>query len=96
MGRKTFVVANINIDELDLTGDRTRELHDEVRFLRNELQVMADRLASAESMKQLPDLRSNDENIYVFDEEDEVGAAFDDFFSTPDPHLDKVRGFLLD
>ncbi len=36
------------------------------------------------------------ENLYVFDDEDESGAAFDAFFGVNDPHLDKVRGFLLD
>lgn len=36
------------------------------------------------------------ENMYVFDDEDASRAAFDEFFATPDPHLDKVRGFLLD
>lgn len=35
-------------------------------------------------------------DLYVFDDEDEAGAAFDEFFATPDPHLEKVRGFLLD
>lgn len=39
---------------------------------------------------------SIDENMYVFDDEDESRAAFDRFFAAPDPHLDKVRGFLLD
>lgn len=37
-----------------------------------------------------------DENVYVFDDHDESRVAFDEFFSNPDPHLDKVRGFLLD
>jgi len=35
-------------------------------------------------------------NVYVFGDEDESTDAFDRFFATPDPHLDKVRGFLLD
>ncbi|MGI9598378.1 MAG: hypothetical protein ACR2QK_19595 [Acidimicrobiales bacterium] len=35
-------------------------------------------------------------NQYVFDDEDESRAAFDEFFAAPDPHLEKVRGFLLD
>lgn len=37
-----------------------------------------------------------DDSLYVFDDEDASRAAFDEFFATPDPHLDKVRGFLLD
>ena len=37
-----------------------------------------------------------DVDLYVFDEGDESGAAFDEFFAAPDPHLEKVRGFLLD
>lgn len=37
-----------------------------------------------------------DENVYVFDDHDETRVAFDEFFTNPDPHLDKVRGFLLD
>jgi hypothetical protein len=37
-----------------------------------------------------------DGNIYVFDDEDASVDAFDEFFAAPDPHLDKVRGFLLD
>lgn len=36
------------------------------------------------------------DNVYVFDDGDESTAAFDAFFATPDPHLDKVRRFLLD
>lgn len=36
------------------------------------------------------------ENVYVFDDHDEAREAFDEFFSNPDPHLDKVRGWLLD
>ncbi|MEM9653438.1 MAG: hypothetical protein AAGA65_15185 [Actinomycetota bacterium] len=36
------------------------------------------------------------ENVYVFDDQDETRVAFDEFFNEPDPHLDKVRGFLLD
>lgn len=38
----------------------------------------------------------NPDNVYVFDDEDESRVAFDEFFSAPDPHLEKVRGFLLD
>ncbi len=36
------------------------------------------------------------DNVYVFDDEDASRAAFDEFFAAPDPHLEKVRGFLLD
>lgn len=36
------------------------------------------------------------DNVYVFGDDDASGAAFDKFFATPDPHQDKVRGFLLD
>jgi hypothetical protein len=35
-------------------------------------------------------------DVYVFADDDESTVAFDRFFATPDPHLDKVRGFLLD
>ncbi len=35
------------------------------------------------------------DNVYVFDRNDSVGEAFDAFFAEPDPHLDKVRNFLL-
>lgn len=35
-------------------------------------------------------------NVYVFDDQDAGRAAFDEFFTSPDPELDKVRGFLLD
>ncbi|MGB5757921.1 MAG: hypothetical protein WBM50_13475 [Acidimicrobiales bacterium] len=35
-------------------------------------------------------------NVYVFDDEDASRVAFDEFFGAHDPHLDKVRGFLLD
>ncbi len=28
-------------------------------------------------------------------EDDELGRAFDEFLSVPDPHLDQVRDFLL-
>ncbi|MEM7272031.1 MAG: hypothetical protein AAF547_03025 [Actinomycetota bacterium] len=40
--------------------------------------------------------RGSDGNIYVFDDQDATGIAFDEFFANPDPDLDKVRGFLLD
>ncbi len=40
--------------------------------------------------------KRSDENVYVFDDQDETRVAFDEFFTNPDPHLDKVRGFLLD
>ena len=103
------MVANAKFDELDLTDSRNQELHAEIRFLREELQMVTAELA-AEKAKRRKRKRSkrgrtdtgdgisieSDENVYVFDDEDETRAAFDDFFSTPDPHLDKVRGFLLD
>ncbi len=31
-----------------------------------------------------------------FAEDDESAAAFDQFFNAPDPHLDKIRRFLID
>ncbi len=36
------------------------------------------------------------DNVYVFEDDDASRSAFDDFFSAPDPHLEKVRQFLLD
>ncbi len=102
------MVANTKIDELDLTDDRTRELHAEIRSLRGELQAVTEELAAEKAGARSE--RSGDgitvcdddhrppadRNIYVFEDEDETGLAFDDFFAAPDPHLDKVRGFLLD
>ena len=78
----------------------SQELEAEIRQLRRELKVMADQLAQqatgAENADQLPNLRSADQNLYVFDDEDEIGVAFDAFFTAPDPGLDKIRSFLLD
>lgn len=35
-------------------------------------------------------------NPYVFKVDDAGAAAFDNFFNTYDPHLEKTRSFLLD
>lgn len=40
--------------------------------------------------------RARAANKYVFEDDDDSVVAFDEYFSTPDPHLEKLRGFLLD
>lgn len=72
-------------------------LEAEIEQLRGELQVVNDRLA-VEQANGIDARRRAGEanNIYVFDDDDDAREAFDAFFGAPDPHLDKVRGFLLD
>lgn len=86
------MVANTKSKELS----RTRKLEAEIEQLRDELQSANDKLEIERS-----DLRGRRragelDNIYVFDDDDDARDAFDAFFAAPDPHLDKVRGFLLD
>lgn len=50
----------------------------------------------AKAKKKRRTSKRSTENVYVFDDHDETRVAFDEFFANPDPHLDKVRGFLLD
>lgn len=82
-----------------------RDLEAENRALRAQLEEMSTRLAReaahrAELEAALGELRvAGDrarDNVYVFDDGDDSTDAFDRFFASPDPHLDKVRGFLLD
>ncbi len=99
------MVVNAKFHDLDLTDSGKQDLHAEIKFLREELQMVTQELAAEKAKRRKRQRKSDkntrietvsDENVYVFDDEDEVRVAFDDFFSTPDPHLDKVRGFLLD
>ncbi len=71
------------------------------RFRRNELEAVVQGWADAGIDRSVdPPLAaspaSSDGNVYVFEEQDDFRAAFDEFFTAPDPHLDKVRRFLLD
>lgn len=87
------MVANTKSKELS----RTRELEAEIEQLRDELRVANDRLEIERTEAPRGFRRGGDaDNIYVFDDEDDARDAFDAFFAAPDPHLDKVRGFLLD
>lgn len=56
----------------------------------------ANRTANNTANRTANNTAENAQNVYVFDDEDESRDAFDEFFATPDPHLEKVRGFLLD
>ncbi len=38
---------------------------------------------------------ANGVDIYAFEDDDDLCLAFDAFINQPDPHLDKVRSFLL-
>ena len=88
-------------DGVDLVfGDRARFATEQVEVdaaparPKSRRRSKAERLA-ARAEKKLKAAKQT-ENVYVFDDHDEGRAAFDEFFAKPDPHLDKVRGFLLD
>ena len=83
-----------------------RDLEAENRALRAELEEVSSRLArEAAHRAELEAALGHPDgggdagrpgDVYVFDDGDQVADDFDRFFASPDPHLDKVRGFLLD
>lgn len=78
-------------------GRGTEQLEAEIELLRGELRLVSNRLAVEQANRAHARRRAGEaDNIYVFDDDDETRDAFDAFFAAPDPHLDKVRGFLLD
>jgi DNA gyrase/topoisomerase IV subunit A len=104
----TFRLEQVEQAEQDDLQQEIQQLRQELRRVRREL--LAERSRSGVLRRQIAlvmsKVRSAEDrppqgerpvgNKYVFDDEDAAMTAFDDFFATPDPHLDKVRGFLLD
>lgn len=87
------MVVNTKSKELS----QTRKLEAEIEQLRDELRSANDKLEIERSVDSRGRRRAGEaDNIYVFDDDDDARDAFDAFFAAPDPHLDKVRGFLLD
>ncbi len=96
---------------IDLTVDDNRRLEAEVAQLRVELTAersecheLQCRLEAAAAMARVAadaalgasSERDVSATKYVFEDDDAVGAAFDEFFAAPDPDLARIRGFLLD
>lgn len=75
-------------DPLVTDIDRTRELETENALLRARV---------AELVSRLDDLAAErNELTQILEEGDDASVeAFEAFLSTPDPHLDRVRRFLL-
>jgi hypothetical protein len=107
IGRRLFARADLVIEHDDDRGPEA-----EIRALRSRLEEVSSQLALAEARRAeleatLPaeadaegdpdgDSDNDSDNVYVFAVDDESTDAFDRFFTSPDPHLDKVRRFLLD
>lgn len=81
---------------IDVTDHRSvSRLPGAVRLVETPIAAPAER-DDAESEPDRSDRRDGrSDNVYVFDDGDSVGEAFDEFFAAPDPHLDKIRRFLL-
>ncbi len=95
-----------NTDSLSSVDEANVDLRLEVVRLEAEVEKLSGQLRRVLQVADDVDLNDFDldaiersqkrSNPYVFDVDDAGAAAFDNFFNTYDPHLEKTRSFLLD